>query len=95
VISTSPASGQRAATRSITAATVAGAISDGVPPPKNTLVTVRPGASAATASISATSARRQRGSSTVSATWLLKSQYGHLERQNGQCTYTASVSARL
>ena len=69
------------------AAVVAGAISDGVPPQKNTLVTVRLGASAAMWAISRRNAARKRASSMpLSRTWLLKSQYGHFDRQNGQCT---------
>ena len=41
VISTSSATGQPARMRSMMAATVSGFIRDGVPPPKNTEVTVR------------------------------------------------------
>jgi hypothetical protein len=70
----------------ITAPTVAGAISEGVPPPKKMLVTVRPLASPAKWSISASSAAPQRAWSMRPRTWLLKSQYGHLDRQKGQCT---------
>ena len=75
--------GPAPAMRSISAATVAGGISDGVPPPKKT---------------TSRSPRRQRrlpvqlgeqrvapaASSMPSRTWLLKSQYGHFGRQNGQ-----------
>ena len=69
------------------APTVAGCISDGVPPPRKMLDTVRPGARAAVLAISAVKARRKRGSSIAAwRTWLLKSQYGHFDRQNGQCT---------
>ena len=63
---------------------VAGSISDGVPPPKKTEATLRPVVSAANVSISRIKARRQRARSMPSATWLLKSQYGHFDRQNGQ-----------
>ena len=67
------------------APTVAGCISDGVPPPKNTVETVRPGTRAAVAAISASNARANRASSIAAwRTWLLKSQYGHFDRQNGQ-----------
>ena len=69
------------------APTVAGCISDGVPPPKKMLETVRPGARAAVAAISASNARAKRASSIAAwRTWLLKSQYGHFDRQNGQWT---------
>ena len=47
VISASAARDHRAAARSMTAAAVSGGISDGVPPPKNMLVTRAPGSSAA------------------------------------------------
>jgi len=47
VISMSGANGQCRAARSMTAATVSGAISDGVPPPKKMLVSLRAGVSAA------------------------------------------------
>ena len=47
VISRSGAAGHSARTRSISAATVSGGISDGVPPPKKTETTSRSGASAA------------------------------------------------
>ena len=64
---------------------VAGCISEGVPPPKKIDDTVRPGARAAVAAISAAKARANRGSSMAACrTWLLKSQYGHFDRQNGQ-----------
>ena len=86
VISAPSASVQPPAMAPITAATVSGAIRLGVPPPKNTVSTTRPGTSAAVARISATSARRQRSWSTPPRTWLLKSQYGHLAAQNGQWT---------
>src|SRR5262249_4935299 len=66
-----------------------GCISDGVPPPNKMLDTVRPGARAAIAAISDSYPRINRASSIPPwRTWLLKSQYGHLDRQNGQCTYT-------
>ena len=55
--------------------TVAGCISDGVPPPKKMLDTVRPGMRAAVAAISVANARRKRASSIAAwRTWLLKSQ---------------------
>ena len=67
--------------------TVSGCISDGVPPPRKMLDTVRPGTRAAVEAISVWNARRKRGSSIAAwRTWLLKSQYGHFDRQNGQCT---------
>jgi hypothetical protein len=48
---------------------------------------MRPGVSAATWAISRSNAATKRGSSIpVMRTWLLKSQYGHLDRQNGQWT---------
>ena len=56
-------------------ATVAGCISEGVPPPKKIVETVRSGTRAAVAAISAAKARTKRGSSIGSRrTWLLKSQ---------------------
>ena len=52
-----------------------GCISDGVPPPKKMVDTVRPGARAAVAAISVSNARTKRASSTPPwRTWLLKSQ---------------------
>ncbi len=73
------------ATASRIAPTVAGCISDGVPPPKKIVDTVRPGARAAVVAISAVNARTKRASSIAAwRTWLLKSQYGHFDRQNGQ-----------
>jgi hypothetical protein len=74
VISVPGASRQPAPIASITAATVSGGIRLGVPPPKNTVSTVRPGVAAAAARTSATSARRHRSWSTSARTWLLKSQ---------------------
>jgi hypothetical protein len=51
------------------------------------LDTARPGVRAAVDAISAWKARRKRGSSSAAwRTWLLKSQYGHFDRQNGQWT---------
>ena len=45
------------------------------------------GTRAAVEAISVWNARRNRGSSIAAwRTWLLKSQYGHFDRQNGQCT---------
>src|SRR5919198_4476651 len=92
--STSPAIGQCRATASMTAPTVAGCISDGVPPPKKIVETVRPGRRAAVAAISAAKARAKRVSSTPACrTWLLKSQYGHFDRQNGQWMYRPNAEA--
>ena len=55
--------------------TVAGCISEGVPPPKKMVETMRPGARAAVAAISAAKARTKRASSIPPwRTWLLKSQ---------------------
>ena len=49
--------------------------------------TVRPGTRAAVLAISVWKALRNRGSSIAAwRTWLLKSQYGHFDRQNGQWT---------
>ena len=54
---------------------VEGCISDGVPPPKKIVDTVRSGTRAAVAAISAAKARAKRASSIGSRrTWLLKSQ---------------------
>jgi hypothetical protein len=53
---------------------VDGGINDGVPPPKNMEVSLRPGVSAASYAISASNAAHHAASSTVSRTWLLKSQ---------------------
>src|SRR5271170_8027861 len=76
--------GHNALTRSTSAATVSGGIKDGVPPPKKIEATARSGTSADWRSRSASNARVQRAASTLSRTWLLKSQYGHFDRQNGQ-----------
>ena len=70
----SAAVSHNAFTRSITAPTVAGSMSDGVPPPKNIVSTRRSGASRAAWSSSFSSASRQRDWSTPSRTWELKSQ---------------------
>ena len=52
-----------------------GCISEGVPPPKKMLDTVRPDTRAAVAAISLSKARTKRASSTPPwRTWLLKSQ---------------------
>jgi hypothetical protein len=60
---------------SSSAPTVAGCISDGVPPPKKMDETVRPGTRAAVVAISAVKARTKRVSSMAAwRTWLLKSQ---------------------
>src|SRR4051812_8810662 len=57
--------------------------------------TVRPGTRAAVAAISAANARTKRASSIAAwRTWLLKSQYGHFERQNGQWMYTPKLDDR-
>ena len=56
------------------AATVAGGISEGVPPPKKMEVTTRPAVMAAKWSISRHRAVRHRAWSTLLRTWLLKSQ---------------------
>jgi len=87
VISTSGLTRQCLPIESRIAPTVCGRISDGVPPPRKIEDTFRPGARAAMVSISQANARAYRSSSTGACrTWLLKSQYGHFERQNGQCT---------
>ena len=59
---------------SITASTVAGSISDGVPPPKKIEVSFRPGSSRASCARSASSASRHSSWSMLARTWLLKSQ---------------------
>jgi hypothetical protein len=72
---------------SSTAPTVAGCINDGVPPPRKIEVTSRPGERCAVVSISRAKADAKRASSIAAwRTWLLKSHYGHFDRQNGQCT---------
>src|SRR5260221_14654055 len=74
--------------------TVSGCISDGVPPPRKMLDTVRPGVCAAVAAISAWNARRKRDSSMAAwRTWLFKAQYGHFDRQNRQGTNTPKVAS--
>src|SRR5262245_24041277 len=71
------------------APTVSGRISDGVPPPRKIDETSRPGTRAAVAAISRAKPFANRSSSIAACrTWLLKSQYGHFDRQKGQCTYT-------
>ena len=78
---------QFAAIESRMPATVPGFISEGVPPPKKIEDTVRPLVSAARWISSERKAETKRSSSTAWArTWLLKSQYGHFDWQNGQCT---------
>ena len=74
VISTAPLTGQCPPTAAIRSATVPGSISDGVPPPKKMLVTVRPPVSPAKWESSPRRAARHRPWSMVPATWLLKSQ---------------------
>ena len=74
VISRSGAGAKQALARSITAATVGGAISEGVPPPKKIERSTRGPISSAWRSISATSARPARVVDLAGATWLLKSQ---------------------
>ncbi|MEY9462002.1 hypothetical protein ABH973_002415 [Bradyrhizobium ottawaense] len=50
-------------------------------------MTSRPGERSAVAAISRAKAEAKRASSIAAwRTWLLKSQYGHFDRQNGQCT---------
>src|SRR5262249_26386067 len=74
--------------------TVDGTIRDGVPPPKKTVETVRPGTRAAVLAISAANARTKRASwMPPRRTELLKSQSGHSDRQNGQCTYPPTAGA--
>jgi hypothetical protein len=69
------------------APTVCGRIKDGVPPPRKIEETSRLPTRAAVVSISRANARAKRSSSIGAwRTWLLKSQYGHFDRQNGQCT---------
>jgi hypothetical protein len=86
VISISLENGQAARAASTTAATVSGSMSDGVPPPRKIERSTRPGTSRPIRAISASKARPQAPWSMRAATWLLKSQYGHLAWQNGQWT---------
>ena len=73
------------ATASSSAATVAGSISEGVPPPRKMLVTSRRPVRARIVASSALNALTNRAWSTGWwRTWLLKSQYGHFAAQNGQ-----------
>jgi hypothetical protein len=58
----------------MTAATVAGSIRDGVPPPKKIDVTLRPGSKRASCAKSSSSASRHASWSMPERTWLLKSQ---------------------
>ncbi len=74
VISMPGAKPQCASAASITAATVSGGISEGVPPPKKIEPSRRPGNAAASCARSASMAARQAAWSTLSRTWLLKSQ---------------------
>ncbi len=74
VISTSADGLQWPQAASISAATIAGSISDGVPPPKKTEVSVRPGSSRASWDRSARRASRHSSWSMDERTWLLKSQ---------------------
>ncbi len=84
VTSTSGAIGQCLAMASSTPATLFACISEGVPPPKKTERTVRPLVRLARwASSAAMAATNRRSSTACERTWLLKSQYGHFERQNG------------
>ncbi len=71
---------------SSTAPTVAGSIRLGVPPPRKTVSAGRGPVRRRMCRASATSAARHAAWSTVRETWLLKSQYGHFARQNGQWT---------
>jgi hypothetical protein len=73
-ISASPASPHSVSASSISAATMAGCIRLGVPPPKNTVSTRRGPVSARMWRISATSAVRHAPWSTTRETWELKSQ---------------------
>src|SRR4029079_1219602 len=74
--------------------TVSGCISDGVPPPRKMLDTVRPGVCAAVDAISVWNARRKRGSSIAARRrGLLNTQYGHCDSQTGQCTSTPKVAS--
>jgi len=74
VTSRSGAQRQPARIASIRRATVSPVIRLGVPPPKKTLVSSRPGVRAATWAISAASATAQARWSIRATTWLLKSQ---------------------
>ena len=68
------------------ASTVAGCISEGVPPPKNMVETVRPGTRGCRGDLGAKARTKRAWSIAAWRTWLLKSQYGHFDRQNGQWT---------
>src|SRR5437764_14448624 len=93
VTSTSEATRQCLAIESRIAPTVCARISEGVPPPRKIEDTFRPRERAAVVSISRANARANRSSSMGAwRTWLLKSQYGHFDRQNGQCKYTPNAS---
>jgi hypothetical protein len=74
VISTSSAKPQWRPAASISAATVAGGMSEGVPPPKKIEPSRRPGRTAASQARSASRASRHPAWSTDARTWLLKSQ---------------------
>ncbi len=64
--------------------TIIGSINDGVPPPKNILdISLWPSQLAPFA-ISVSSAMLHSEEVMLRSTWLLKSQYGHLDVQNGQ-----------
>ena len=74
VISQASLNPQRASAASISAATVPGGISDGVPPPKKIEVSSRPPVRVASCAMSASSAACHWPMSVRSRTWLLKSQ---------------------
>ena len=69
------------------APTVCGCISDGVPPPRKIELTSRPGVARRRGlDLAGEGAREALLVDGACRTWLLKSQYGHFDRQNGQCT---------
>ncbi len=84
VISRSGAGSNSRRASSIKTATVCGAIRLGVPPPKKIDASGRRPSRAASHASSARNAAAKRTCGIASRTWLLKSQYGHLARQNGQ-----------
>jgi len=84
VISISSAGWKALVASSISAATVSGCIRLGVPPPKKMEPSRRRPRRAASQASSRRNAARKRACGMRSRTCELKSQYGHLARQNGQ-----------
>jgi hypothetical protein len=95
VTSASADSGSRARIAASRRSIASGEKRLGVPPPRNTVETLRPQTDGSVLSRSATSASTYSRSGSVPASPAfhaceLKSQYGHLERHQGRCTYSAS-----